>query len=164
MRSVWKPPHHWSDPINSRTLTNSRTLDDGRASLEFLVAGVILFIPLVLLTVSLWGLQQAALATDAAARYGVRVFTQHTALSRAVPGTQQAISHALETLAIDHDVDVSLRCRPTARCLDPGSFVEITVVADVPLGAPALIPASLPFSVPITGVATAQVSYYRGDP
>ncbi|AVG24428.1 fimbriae protein TadE/F [Pontimonas salivibrio] len=158
VRSVWKLPPHWSDP------TNRLSLDAGRASLEFLVAGVILFIPLVLLTVSLWGLQQAALATDAAARYGVRVFTQHTALSSAVPGTQRAISHTLETFSIDHDVDVSLMCRPTNGCLDPGSWVEITVVADVPLGSIPLIPAALPFSVPITGVAQAQVSDYRGDP
>lgn len=158
VRFVWKPPPHWSDP------TNRRELDAGRASLEFLVAGVVLFIPLVLLTVSLWGLQQAALATDAAARHGVRVFTQHTALSSAVPGTQRAISGALEAFTIDHDVAVSLRCRPTSGCLDPGSWVEITVVADVPLGAIPLIPAALPVSVPITGVASAQVSDYRGDP
>lgn len=139
-------------------------MESGRASLEFLVAGVVLFIPTLLVAVSLWTIQQAALATDAAARHGVRTLAQATSPSGALERTESAVGAAMSAFGIDTDYSLSLQCQPQGACLTPGAWLELTVTANVELGAIPLIPASLPMRVPISGTAHAQVSDYRGVP
>jgi len=139
-------------------------MESGRASLEFLVAGVVLFIPTLLVAVSLWTIQQAALATDAAARHGVRTLAQATSPSGALERTESAVGAAMSAFGIDTDYSLSLQCQPQGACLTPGAWLELTVTANVELGAIPLIPASLPMRVPIAGTAHAQVSDYRGVP
>ena len=136
--------------------------DSGRASLEFLVGAIVVFVPVLSLTVVLWSVSHAQLATEAAARHAARVFVQHTSLSQAVGETQRAARLALDQYGIDEDASVSLRCSPSNNCLGPDSWVEVVVTTGVSL-------VSLPLgnfdaSVPITARATSQVSHYRGDP
>ncbi|MCA1943576.1 MAG: pilus assembly protein, partial [Yonghaparkia sp.] len=50
--------------------------DRGSASLEFLVAGLLMLVPLVYLILTLGTIQSAALATEGAARQAARVFVQ----------------------------------------------------------------------------------------
>lgn len=137
-------------------------MDSGRASLEFLVAGVVLFIPTLLVAISLWSIQQAALATDAAARHGVRTLSQATSPSGAIQRTELSVGAAMAAFGVDRDYTLSLDCRPHGACLSPGAWVQLTVTATVELGAIPLVPASIPLRVPISGSAQAQVSDYRG--
>lgn len=141
---------------------NRRGMDCGRASLEFLVAGVVLFIPTLLIAVSLWTIQQAALATDAAARHGVRTLAQTTSPTGAFERTESEVRAAMTAFGVDGDYSLSLQCQPQGNCLAPGTWLELTVTANAELGAIPLIPAALPLRVPVSGSAHAQVSDYRG--
>ena len=140
----------------------AKRAESGRASLEFLVGAILVFVPVLSLTVVLWSISHAQLATEAAARHAARVFVQHTSLTQATSDTQRAARLALDQYGIDEDASVSLRCAPSNDCLGPDSWVEVVVTTEVPL-------VSLPLgnfdaSVPITARATSQVSHYRGDP
>jgi len=53
-----------------------KPFESGRASLEFLVLSITLFVPILYLGLSLASLQGASLATEAAARNAVRVYVQ----------------------------------------------------------------------------------------
>ena len=136
----------------------------GRASLEFLVGAVILFVPLVALQITLSTLTQSQLAAEAAARHGARVFTQQVRVDDAVSATESAIVHAARQYLAEPDVTADLKCRPRGHCLAPGSFIDVEVTLWVPLGSTPLIPADLPFTLPISAQASAQVSPYRGQP
>ena len=138
--------------------------DAGRASLEFLIAGIVLFIPVLLLTVSLWSIQRASLATEAAARHAARVLTQATDADEGLRGAERAVASAMGSFGVDADYRIDIDCRPAGQCVDPGSLVRVRVSTDVAVGAIPPIPAALPISVPISGVADARVSEYRGRP
>lgn len=138
--------------------------ESGRASLEFLVGAVILFVPLVALQITLSTLTQSQLAAEAAARHGARVFTQHVRVDDAVSATESAIVHAARQYLADPEVTADLGCRPRGQCLAPGSFVDVEVTLWVPVGSIPLISADLPFTLPISAQASAQVSPYRGQP
>ena len=138
--------------------------DSGRASLEFLVGAVILFVPLIAFHTTLASLSQSHLAAEAAARHGARVFTQHTNLTAAVSATDSAIAHAAGQYLSDPEVSAQLGCRPQGECLSPGSFVDVDVTLWVPVGTVPLVPIDLPLSLPVAATASAQVSPYRGQP
>lgn len=138
--------------------------DSGRASLEFLVGALILFVPLVIVQTTLSTLSQAQLAAEAAARHGARVFVQHTELNSASVAVQRAVGTALSQLGIDESPTIALRCRPNGACLAPGSLVDVAVTVSPPLARIPLVPVSVPLAIPIRGEASAQVSAYRGQP
>ena len=158
VRSVSKHAPPWS---NQADIANGTA---GRASLEFLLAGIVLFIPVVLLAVSLWQVQHASFATDAAARHAARVFTQATSIAQATSKTEVAVQEALRAFGMTRDYRIDVECRPRGGCVDPGSWVQVTITAQLDLGTIPVIPAEFPVSIPISGVAHAQVSDYRGDP
>ena len=139
-----------------------RRAESGRASLEFLVAAVILMIPILMLTVSLWSLQRAQFATEAAARHAVRVYALHTSSAQAATASYRAVAHTLRQWGVEEAFDARMRC--SAACLDPGSWVEISVVVNVPVGAIPPVFAADGFVVPIASSSTARISVYRGDP
>ena len=138
--------------------------DHGRASLEFLVAGVLLFVPVMVGSLVLMTLQTASLASNAAARHAVRVFTQSTSLEIATTRTTQAAANALGQFGIDEDYSLQVQCVPQGQCLRPGSWVEVTVTTEVSLGRLPGLPTQSPLQVPIDATAAAQVSPYRGIP
>jgi hypothetical protein len=138
--------------------------DSGRASLEFLVGAVILFVPLIAFHNTLASLSQSQLAAEAAARHGARVFTQHTNFDEAVTATESAIADAARQYFSEPTVHADLGCRPRGECLSPGSFIDLEVTLWVPLGSIPLISADLPLTLPISAQASAQVSPYRGQP
>ena len=138
--------------------------DSGRASLEFLIGAVILFVPLIVFHTTLAGLSQSQLAAEAAARHGARVFAQHTNLSAAVSATDSAIAHAARQYLAEPVVSAQLGCRPRGECLSPGSFVDVEVTLWVPVGSVPVIPLNLPLTLPVTATASARVSPYRGQP
>ena len=138
--------------------------DSGRASLEFLVGALILFVPLVINQTTLSTLSQAQLAAEAAARHGARVFVQHTELNSASVAVHRAVRTALSQLGIDEPPVIDLRCRPNGACLAPASLVDVAVTVSPPLTRIPLVPVSLPLEIPIRGEASAQVSAFRGQP
>jgi hypothetical protein len=136
------------------------TLRTGRASLEFLIGAIVLFVPVLSLSVVLWSVTNAQLATEAAARHAARSFVQHTTLTQASVSAQSAAEHVLRQHDMDADSDIEIRCEPT--CLRPNSWVEIRLTSHVPM-------AQLPLgtfqaTLPVTATAYAQVSHYRGQP
>jgi hypothetical protein len=142
----------------------SSPAEQGRASLEFLVGAIILFVPLIAFHTTLSTLTQSQLAAEAAARHGARVFSQHTTLDPAVAATESALAHTAAQYLAAPDVAASLTCRPRGSCLAPGSFIDIAVTLWVPLGSIPLVPVDLPLTLPVTARASAQVSPYRGQP
>jgi len=146
-------------PCHSRSRGSS-----GRASLEFLVTGIVLFVPLIWGAIVLLEIQKASMATDAAARHAVRVFTQSTSLDSATRRVQLAVASTLGDFGVSASHQVDVECQPRSGCLLPESWAVVSVSTDVPLvGLPAL-PLSIPFAVPVDGTAAAQVSTYRGVP
>ena len=135
--------------------------DAGRASIEFLVFAMVVFVPLVFVIQSLWSIQAAAIGTEQAARDAVRVFVQHT-------NTQSAssASHTIAThVASEHGLTGPLRfqrsCQPT-NCLAPGALVTIRVSTDVRLWQVPVFSGAWPVSVPVGSQASARVSTYGG--
>ena len=150
---MWRQRCHSSNRANS-----------GRASLEFLVAGIVLFVPVMWASVVLLEIQKASMATDAAARHAVRVFTQSTSLDSAGRRAERAVSRTLGDFGVATPHQITVECQPRSLCLSPTSWAVVTVRTDVPLlGIPAF-PLSTPWAVPVDGTAAAQVSMYRGIP
>lgn len=146
-------------PCHSRRLANS-----GRASLEFLVAGIVLFIPVVWGAIALLEIQKASMAADAAARHAVRVFTQSTSLDSAGRRAQLAVANTLDDFHVSSPHQVTVQCQPRSLCLLPDSWAVVTVTTDVQLlGIPAL-PLSTGWVITVDGRAAAQVSAFRGIP
>ena len=138
--------------------------DSGRASLEFLVGAVILFVPLVTIQTLLSTVTQVQLGVEMAARHGARVFIQQVNMDAATEALYRSVEQAVRDFGIDTTPSIALRCRPRNSCLAPGSIVDVSVSVVTPLGHVPLIPADLPVSVPIRAEASAQVSVFRGDP
>ena len=139
-------------------------LQYGRASLEFLVAAVVLFVPTLTFALVTHSLSSAQLATEAAARHAARVFTQQTNLNLAVVKTRQAVSHTFRQYSLEATPTLQIRCRPTTSCLNPDSWVDIRVSANVPLLRVALPSFDRPPAITVRATASAQVSHYRGEP
>ena len=138
--------------------------EHGRASLEFLVAAVVLLIPVMFLGMSLSSIHNASLAAEVAARNAVRVFVNEVTLPLAAHRAETAIAIALANHGIDSALSIQRFCSASS-CLVPGAVVTIRVGVTAPLISSALLPggASTP-SVAVFAEATAMVSRYGGAP
>jgi len=146
-------------PCHSKGLANS-----GRASLEFLVAGIVLFIPVVWGAIALLEIQKASMATDAAARHAVRVFTHSTSLDSAGRRVQLAVASTLDDFGVSSADQVTVQCQPRSLCLSPDSWAVVTVTTDVQLLGIPVLPLATAWVISVDGTAVAQVSPYRGIP
>jgi hypothetical protein len=120
----------------------SRT-EDGSASLEFIVAGLVLLVPIVYLVVVLFQIQAAVLAAEGGARQAARLFVDAEDAEAATDRAATAVEFALRDQGIDPTIaDVSITCRDGGpdECLDPGDLVTVVVRLDVvlPLAPPVL--------------------------
>lgn len=139
--------------------------DRGSASLEFLVAGLLMLVPLVYLMLTLGTIQSASLAVEGAARQAARVFVQ----APSTAAGQQAVARALELALADQGVEVSstsisIACAPRPdACHTRRGWVTVTVVAQVPLPlVPPVFDLRVPLALPIEAAATQQVSRFWG--
>ena len=139
----------------------SRRADAGRASIEFVVAAVVLFIPVLFVTQSLWLIQAAAFATEQASRDATRVFVQHTDLASATRASETVARHVAREHGITQPLQVTRQCRP-AQCLTPGALVQIRVTTRVTLWQVPVFRGVWPVSVPVHATSTARVSGYGG--
>jgi hypothetical protein len=135
--------------------------DAGRASIEFLVFAIAVFVPLVFVIQSLWLIQAAAIGTEQAARDAVRVFVQHTNTSAASDASQTIATHVAREHGITEPLRLQRSCQPT-NCLAPGALVTIRATVDVTLWQVPVFSGGWPVTVPVSGHASARVSTYGG--
>ena len=135
--------------------------DAGRASIEFLVFAIVVFVPLVFVIQSLWLIQASAIATEQAARDAVRVFVQHTNTSTAANASHTIATHVAREHGLTSPLRLQRSCQPT-NCLTPGALVTIRVTTDVTLWQVPVFSGQWPVTVPISGHASARVSPYGG--
>lgn len=145
----------WSDEL--------RTEERGSASLEFIVAGLLLLVPLVYLVLTVSAVQGASLAVEGAARHASRVFVQAESLAEANAAAARAIEVTLADYGLDaSEATVSIACRPNpSACLTRRGFVTVTVQVTVPLPlVPAVLDVDVPAGISVQALATEQVSRF----
>ena len=114
----------------SRRWTEDSGRDDrGSASLEFIVTGLLLLVPLVYLVLAVSAVQAASLAVEGAARQASRVFVQADSLGEANAAAARAVEVTLADYGLDaSDATVAIACRPhPSACLTRQGFVTVTV-------------------------------------
>jgi Flp pilus assembly protein TadG len=142
--------------------SRGRRGDGGSAVVEFVALGLVVLLPLVHVVVVVSRVQAGAFAVEAGARAAARV-----AAAAPDPASGAAQARASVALALrDQGFDVGAGEAAAALRIDcasspcgrPGSLVAVTVTHAVPLpGAPAVLDAVLPLSVPVTGTSAAVV-------
>ncbi|NHI17255.1 TadE family protein [Microbacterium excoecariae] len=102
----------------------------GSASLEFLVAGLVLLVPLVYLVVALSALQNAALGAETTARLVARSVASGAAGAPEAVRVDAAAAYGLDPQA----VDMSVQCENArAACPEAGAIVVVTISTRVAL-------------------------------
>ena len=148
----WKPSDRRWLPAGER----------GSASLEFIIAGLILLVPLVYLVLTMSVVQGGAFAVEGAARQAARVYVQAPTAGEAEARAERAVLVGLADYGIDAaDAEVSITCAGSAVCLSRRSVVTVTVrvVVDLPF-VPAVITRSHGGSIPLQASATQTVSRF----
>ena len=136
-------------------------LESGRASIEFLVFAIVVFIPMVFFIQSLWAIQAAAIAAEQASRDAVRVFIQHRDPSSASANAEAVARRVLAEHGVTGPTRLERSCQP-APCLSPGSRVSIRVTTEVTLWQVPLTANAWPLTIPVTASNQARVSTYGG--
>lgn len=137
--------------------------DAGSASIEFVVAGLVLLVPLIYLVLAMSAIQGAALTAEGAARQGARVFVQAADDAAGQAAAVKALEFALADQGLrDADASVQVQCSATP-CLTRRELVTVRVEIAVPLPlVPPVLQGSFPLAVPLTADATQQVSRFWG--
>jgi len=147
----------------ARATGQSRRLrggDDGSASLEFVVLGVLLLVPLAYLLISVFAVQSAAYGASAASREAGRAYVQAPVGS--VPG-ERAYAAAMVALQ-DHGIELApeqltIICSADP-CLTPGAAVSIRVDVLVSLPWVPKVFGEAPATVAVHGQHTAVVDRF----
>ncbi|WP_405375659.1 MULTISPECIES: TadE family protein [unclassified Microbacterium] len=118
-----------------RPSSDLRGDDEGSAALEFIVAGVVLLVPIVYLIVTLGLVQAGALGVDAAARHVARSVAASEDAADADERSARVIASIIDEYDLDPEsVEVSVSCAgPAEECPDAGRTLRVTVSARVPL-------------------------------
>jgi hypothetical protein len=134
--------------------------ESGRASLEFLVFGIALVIPVMFFGMSLSSIQGATLAAQSASTHAARVFVHQPTLSDAAVIADRAALVALANHGFDSYSRLERFCEP-ASCLSPGAAVTIRVSVEAPLFSSNALPGILGAeTVTVSAQATRVVSRY----
>ena len=134
--------------------------ESGRASLEFLLFGVALLIPVMFLGMSLASIQGATLAAPGASDQAARVFVQQTGLVEASSRAETATVVALRNHGVDSYARLERFCEPSP-CLSPGSAVTIRVSVEAPLFTSSVLPGVLGAeTITVSAESTRIVSRY----
>jgi hypothetical protein len=138
--------------------------DRGSASLEFIVIGIGILVPLVYLAMAAATVQAAAFASAQAVREAGRAFT-----SSSTPADGHRLALAAARLAFaDHGLALpagALRVTCSGGpCLSPGSVVEVDLAWQVPLPwLPGSLAADAPARVPVEATHRVPVDDYRSE-
>ncbi|MGF3057248.1 TadE/TadG family type IV pilus assembly protein [Microbacterium sp. YY-01] len=107
--------------------------EKGAAALEFVIAGVIMLVPLVYLIIALGTVQQQTFGVEQAARQTARL------LAHDDPAVSQHADAVVSTIVNEYGIDdstmtVAISCIPAGvGCPAPGTLARITVTAQVSL-------------------------------
>jgi len=147
-------------------LTTALADDRGSASLEFLVGGLLLLVPIVYLVVALGAIQSASLGVEAAARHTARAVGLATDAEQAAARADLVLTDVASEYGIPRDgLALDLRCADTTgACPAAGATVTVTVYAAIPLP---LVPPVLGLddltSVPVEATAVHKTSRLWGS-
>ncbi|WP_326490545.1 TadE family protein [Microbacterium binotii] len=139
--------------------------DEGNASLEFIVAGLILLAPLVYLIVALGAIQSQALGVEAAARHVARAVSTAANAEDAAARAELVLATVAEEYGIDPDaVVLRWECAPGGvECPSAGATLLLNVSTDVPLPlVPPVLGLDQLVSVPVEASAVQKVSRLWG--
>ncbi len=128
--------------------------DAGSASLEFIVAGVVLLVPIMYLGVALNGVHNQAMGVQTAARQIARVLSGGSGSADAVLAAVAA-EYGMEPDAMR----VEISCRPLSDpCPAPGTFVTVRVdtSAVLPL-APAVLDIAQSTAIPVEAIVVHRI-------
>ncbi|GGO59441.1 hypothetical protein GCM10010910_02410 [Microbacterium nanhaiense] len=137
-------------------LPSNASADDperGSATIEFLVAGILLLVPIVYLVIALGMVQNASLGAEATARFVARSLATGSEVPPDVIRELVASGYGLDPAALH----LRAECHPaTDECPAAGSTIVVTVEGAVALPLmPEIFAENL--SVPVTGTATYRV-------
>ena len=134
--------------------------ESGRASLEFLVFGIALVIPVMFFGMSLASIQGATLAAQSASTHAARVFVHQATMADATAIADRAALVALGNHGFDSYSRLERFCEP-ASCLSPGAAVTIRVSVEAPLFSIDVLPGILGAeTVTVAAESTRVVSRY----
>lgn len=149
------PSNRWTD--------DGETDDRGSAPLEFILAGLLLLVPLVYLVVTLGLVQEQALGAEAGARHIARAIATSTSPADARERADIVLASVVDDYGMDAaSVGLSLECRPvSAVCPSAGATIVVTLSSRValPLAPPVLGLDDLA-TVPIEASAVQKVSRF----
>jgi Flp pilus assembly protein TadG len=135
--------------------------DRGSASIEFIVVGVAIILPLIYIAITVLTLNAAQFASHQAASEGARAFVTSTSNSS---GNQRASIAANQAFAdyglSESELEIAITCDHIS-CLTPGGSVSIEVSTQVPLPFVPHWGSTGPITMPITAKATLLVDQYR---
>lgn len=135
--------------------------DGGSASVEFVLFGIALLVPLAYVLVTIFAVQSAAYGVSSASREAGRAFVQSPAGSDPYQRAYVAAWVALQ----DHDIELAPRdlvisCSATP-CLTPGATVEVSIGLEVALPLVPRVFDEVPAAVGVDGRHLAVVDRFR---
>ncbi|QAY61070.1 TadE family protein [Microbacterium protaetiae] len=139
--------------------------DEGTAPLEFILAGMLLLVPIVYLIVSLGLIQEQSLGVESGARHLARAIATAPDAASARDRADAVADSIVDEYGIDRDeLDVAISCRPAGECPRAGATLVVTVTtrAALPLVPPVLQLDRLA-SVPLSASSAAKVSRLWGQ-
>ena len=155
--------------LRSRASTDAaaRPIDDGSASLEFILVGLVLLVPIVYRVVALGAIQGQALGVETGARQLARTIAASPDAVTADARAERVREAIVAEYGIDPaGVDVDISCSgAAATCPEAGAVVTVTVTASVALP---LVPPILGIDewarVPVQATSVQKVSRYWVGP
>ena len=117
--------------------------DSGSASLEFILAGVVMLVPLIYLVVTLGMLQAHALGVESAARHVARSIATAADAAEGDARADRIVTAVAEEYGIDPStIEIDVSCTTSGACPAPGEVIVVTVSAS----------AALPLVPPFLGI------------
>lgn len=139
--------------------------DEGSASLEFIVVGLILLVPIVYLVVTFGAVQSRALGIEATARHVARAVATAPDTTAAHERADRVVAHLATEYDLDpDDIHVAVTCAPAGvTCPEPGALITIDVTSTVRLPlAPAIFGLDRFTDIPISATSVQKVSRVWG--
>jgi len=135
--------------------------DRGSASIEFIVVGVAIILPLIYIAITVLTLNAAQFASNQAAREGARAFVTSTSNSSANQRASTAANQAFADYGLtESESQIAITCDHIS-CLTPGGSIHVQVTTQVPLPFVPRWGSSDLVTMPITSRATLLVDQYR---
>ncbi|WP_394279830.1 TadE family protein [Microbacterium sp.] len=151
------PRRAWTDLLDD---------DRGSGSLEFIVGGVVLLVPLVYLIVTLGIIQQHALGVESAARHVARSVATAEDAASAGARADRILGALVDEYDIDADaVGVTVACAGDAgACPAAGRTLRVTVSSSVALPlVPPILGLDAAAAIEVESTAVQKVSRYWTD-